>query len=381
MIQYSSTILRRRKFCEMISKIFLGVGYSSVFTGSQYLGFAMDSKQTMHEARFYKKLNGNRVQCLLCYRKCIVKNGKRGFCRNRENRDGIYYSIIYGKPSALQVDPIEKEPSYHMWPGTYIFCTGTASCNNRCQFCHNWHLSQKSMEEIYYFSVQPEDIVQMASKYECESVSFTYNEPTVFYEYMYDIARIAKEKGFGVLYHTNGLINEEPLLSLLEHMNAVTVDLKAFNDTFYREVCSSRLNPVLNTLINIRKAGKHLEIVNLMIPSLNDNSDDVRKMCRWIVQNLGENTPLHFSRFFPSYKLQNLPPTPIETLEKAYEIAREEGIHFVTIGNVPGHEYNSTFCPRCRKKIIHRVHFEVRKNHVIDGKCNFCQYPIAGIWN
>lgn len=381
MIQYFSAILKRRKFCEMISKIFLGVGYSSIFTGAQYLGLAMDSKQTMHEARFYKKLNGNRVQCLLCYRKCIVKNGKRGFCRNRENRDGIYYSIVYGKPSALQVDPIEKEPSYHMWPGTNIFCIGTASCNNRCQFCHNWHLSQKSMEEIFNFSVQSDEIVQMANKYKCESISFTYNEPTVFYEYMYDVARIAQEKGFGVLYHTNGLINKEPLLSLLEHMNAVTVDLKAFTDTFYREVCSSRLNPVLKTLTNIREANKHLEIVNLMIPSLNDNFDDIRKMCRWIVQNLGEDTPLHFSRFFPNYKLQNLPPTPIETLEKAYEIAREEGIHFVTIGNVPGHEYNSTFCPRCRKKIIHRIHFEVLENHVIDGKCNFCQYPIAGIWN
>lgn len=381
MIQYSSTILKRRKFCEMTSKIFLGLGYSSIFTGSQYLGFAMDSKQTRHEARFYRKLNGNRVQCLLCYRKCIVKNGKRGFCRNRENHDGIYYSIVYGKPSALQVDPIEKEPSYHMWPGTNIFCTGTASCNNRCQFCHNWHLSQKSIEEIYYYSVQPEDIVQMASKYECKSLSFTYNEPTVFYEYMYDIARIAKDKGFGVLYHTNGLINKEPLLSLLEYMNAVTVDLKAFTDTFYREVCSSRLSPVLKTLINIRKADKHLEIVNLMVPSLNDNSDDVRQMCRWIVQNLGEDTPLHYSRFFPNYKLQNLPPTPIETLEKACEIAKEEGIHFVTIGNVPGHEYNSTFCPQCKKKIIHRIHFEVLMNHVIDGQCNFCKYPIAGIWS
>ena len=341
----------------------------------------MDSSQNMHEARFYRKLTGNRVQCLLCYRQCVVQNGKRGFCLNRKNRDGTFYTIIYGKPSALEVDPIEKEPCYHIWPGTMMFCIGTASCNNRCQFCLNWHLSQSSLKELDYYQVEPEDILKLATKYQCKSLSFTYNEPTVFYELMYDIARLAKEKGFGVLFHTNGLINEEPLFSLLEYMNAVTADLKAFTDKFYREVCSSRLEPVLKTLKNIHKAGKHLELVNLMIPTLNDNPEDVRNMCRWIVENLGEDTPLHFSRFFPNYKLQNLPPTPIETMEQAYEIAIEEGLHFVTLGNVPGHEHNSTFCPRCKKKIIHRTHFEVLENNIVAGKCKFCGYPIAGIWN
>lgn len=341
----------------------------------------MDSSQNMYEARFYRKLNGNRVQCLLCYRQCVVQNGKQGFCLNRENRDGTFYTIIYGKPPALEVDPIEKEPCYHFWPGTKMFCIGTASCNNRCQFCHNWHLSQSRLEELDHYQVEPEDIVKLAAKYKCELLSFTYNEPTVFYEFMYDIARLAKEKGFGVLFHTNGLINEEPLLSMLEYMDAVTVDLKAFTDKFYREVCSSRLEPVLKTLKNIRKAGKHLELVNLMIPTLNDNPEDARNMCQWIVNNLGEDTPLHFSRFFPNYKLHNLPPTPIETLEQAYEIAIEQGLHFVTLGNVPGHEHNSTFCPRCKKKIIHRTQFEVLGNNIVDGKCKFCEYPIAGIWN
>jgi pyruvate formate lyase activating enzyme len=264
---------------------------------------------------------------------------------------------------------------------THIFCTGTASCNNRCQFCHNWHLSQRSLEEIDYYLAAPEDIVYGAEKFECESLSFTYNEPTVFYEYMYDIAKLGRQKGLGVIYHTNGLINKAPLLALLEHMHAVTVDLKAFTDTFYREVCSSRLNPVLKTLLNIRKADKHLEIVNLMIPTLNDNPEDVRRMCRWIVENLGEDTPLHFSRFHPNYKLLNLPPTPVETLEKAYETAVREGLHYVTIGNVPGHEHNSTFCPKCKKKIIHRIHFHVIKIDIADGKCKFCRYPITGIWS
>jgi pyruvate formate lyase activating enzyme len=174
-------------------KTILGLEGISFLTGSHYLGFTMHSSPKMHEARFYRKLNGNRVQCLLCFHKCVVSNGKRGFCRNRENRDGIYYSIVYGKPSALQVDPIEKEPCYHMWPGSKIFCTGTASCNNRCQFCHNWHLSQKSLEDIYHYEAQPEDIVKSAIKYDCKSVSFTYNEPTVFFECMYDISQIAKK--------------------------------------------------------------------------------------------------------------------------------------------------------------------------------------------
>ena len=372
--------ITRREFNKLGTKALLGLG-ASLCSNYSRLVFADDAPQEMHEARFYSKLDGNRVQCRLCFRKCVVDSGRRGFCRNRENRDGTYYTIVYGRPSALQVDPIEKEPCYHMWPGTRIFCTGTASCNNRCQFCHNWHLSQRSLEEIDYYLAEPEHIIYGARKYGCDSLSFTYNEPTVFYEYMYDIAKLGRQNGLGVIYHTNGLINKAPLLALLEHMHSVTVDLKAFTDTFYREVCSSRLDPVLKTLLNIRETGKHLEIVNLMIPTLNDNAEDVRRMCRWIVENLGEDTPLHFSRFYPNYKLQNLPPTPVETLEKAYETAVHEGLHYVTIGNVPGHEHNSTFCPKCKKKIIHRVHFHVIKNDIEGGKCKFCGYPIPGIWS
>jgi pyruvate formate lyase activating enzyme len=372
--------ITRREFNRLGTKLLLGLG-ASLCSNTNPFVFAEDASEKMHEARFYSKLGGNRVQCQLCFRKCVVDSGRRGFCRNRENRDGTYYTIVYGRPSALQIDPIEKEPCYHMWPGTHIFCTGTASCNNRCQFCHNWHLSQKSLEEIPHYLAAPEAIVYGAEKFECESLSFTYNEPTVFYEFMYDIAKLGRQRGLGVIYHTNGLINKAPLLALLEHMHAVTVDLKAFTDTFYREVCSSRLNPVLKTLRNIRNTGKHLEIVNLMIPTLNDNPEDVRRMCRWIVENLGEDTPLHFSRFHPNYKLLNLPPTPVETLEKAYETAVQEGLHYVTIGNVPGHEHNSTFCPNCKKKIVHRIHFHVIKNDIADGKCKFCEYPITGIWS
>jgi pyruvate formate lyase activating enzyme len=335
---------------------------------------------SVHEAMFYDQLDENMVRCQVCFRNCTVPHGGRGFCTNKVNKDGSYYSLVYGRPSALQIDPIEKEPHFHMRPGTTIFCTGTAGCNNRCKFCHNWHLSQKAIEEIRYYPVSPEETVLAALDYRCDSVSFTYNEPTVFYEHMFDVAKFAKEEGFGTLFHTNGGMQEEPLTALLEYMDAVTVDLKAFTPEFYRQVSSSELEPVLRTLQQIHKSGSHLEIVNLVVPTLNDDLDDIRRMCQWIGETLSDEVPLHFSRFFPAYKLTSLPATPIETLEEAAQIANEQGLKYVYIGNVPGHERNSTFCPQCGEKIIERIHFAVLSLDVINGKCRFCGHRIPGIW-
>ncbi len=333
-----------------------------------------------HEARFYTRLENGSVACGVCWRRCVVAPGKLGFCANKKNVDGTYYSLVYGRPAALQVDPIEKEPAFHMLPGTLIFCTGTASCNNRCKFCQNWHLSQQTLWDLRTYDAPPAAIVAMAQDEGCGAVSFTYNEPTVFYEYMYDIAALAKGAGLRSLFHTNGGMNREPMLALLEIMDAVTVDLKAFTEKFYREVSESSLAPVLRTLEVIRGAGKHLEIVNLVIPTLNDNLDDIRSMCAWIKANLGDDVPLHFTRFFPAYKLQRLPPTPVETLEAAAQIADAEGLKFVYIGNVPGHPRNSTYCPRCGETVIARVHFAVLKMALADGKCAACGQPIPGIW-
>jgi len=342
---------------------------------------ASKDAEVLQEARHYRKLSQRKVECHLCFRGCEIPEGKRGFCRNRENIKGTLYSIVYAKPAALQIDPIEKEPSFHMIPGSHIFCTATASCNNRCKFCHNWHLSQRSLEEIPHANLKPEEVVRMAMKEGCETVSFTYSEPTVFYEYMFDIVKIAKKSGLKTLVHTNGSISTDPLLDLLKYMDAVTVDLKAFTEKFYGEVSSSELEPVLHTLKTVRSYRRHLEIVNLMIPTLNDDPKDIREMCTWIKTHLGKDVPIHFNRFFPNYKLTNLPPTPVETLEKAYRIAKEEGLEYVYIGNTPGHEMNSTFCPRCKKKIISRTHFLVSGKEVKDGKCRFCGYPIVGIWS
>jgi pyruvate formate lyase activating enzyme len=334
----------------------------------------------LHEARYYTTLDDNVIQCQMCWRKCTVPENGLGFCRNKTNVSGKYYTRVYAKPCALQIDPIEKEPAFHVLPGGTIFCTGTASCNNRCKHCHNWHMSQKSVDETINYFAPPSKVVKLAMRNDCDAVSFTYNEPTVFYEQMFDTAKLAKESGLKALFHTNGSMNPEPLFALLEHVDAVTVDLKAFTDVFYQQVSSSELWPVLRTLENIRKAGKHLEIVNLVIPTKNDDLDDIKRMCVWIKETLGDEVPLHFTRFSPAYKLTSLLPTPVETLEAAAGIADEEGLQYVYIGNVPGHERNSTFCPKCGKAIISRVHFSVLSLDVEHGKCQFCGHEIPGIW-
>ena len=338
------------------------------------------SPEGLHEARYYLQLDGGWVQCQMCFRGCVVPDGERGFCRNKVNIGGRYYSVVYGRPSALQIDPIEKEPSFHMLPGASIFFTGTASCNNRCKFCQNWHLSQYSFEELQHFPTSPQETVGIALDTDCEAVSFTYNEPTVFYEHMFDVAQAAKEAGLATLFHTNGSMNEAPLAALLEVMDAVTVDLKAFTPEFYEQVSSSKLEPVLQSLQQIHQSGVHLEIVNLVVTTINDNLDDIRRMCQWVRDTLSPEVPLHVNRFFPAYRLTSLPPTPIDTLESAAHIADEEGLQYVYIGNCPGHERNSTFCPACAKKIIERIHFDLIRLDVEQGKCRFCGHPIPGIW-
>lgn len=337
--------------------------------------------QKLKEAMFYKNIGNNVVTCNLCFRECLIPPNERGFCRNRENREGKLYSIVYGRPATPQLDPIEKEPMYHNLPGSKILCIGTASCNFRCSFCHNWLLSQKSPEEFAPFDVKltPQDIVDTAIELN-SGLSFTYNEPTVFYEFMLDIARLASQKGLNTIFHTNGGMKPEPMKNLLAHMRGVTVDLKGFTADFYKDVSFAQITPVLETLKIIKKEGKWLEIVNLLIPTLNDNMQNIREMCRWINENLGSHVPVHFSRFFPAYKMTNLPATPIKTLEMARETAVKEGIKFAYIGNVPGHQYNSTFCPNCRKRVISRYHFFSYKVEIKNGKCNHCGYPIPGLW-
>jgi len=350
--------------------------------GLPFLFHLLKGEDKMSEAMFYRRMAKGRVQCQICFRRCLLAPGERSFCRNRINYNGRLYSLVYGHPSAVHIDPIEKEPVHHMLPGSKILCFGTAGCNFRCQFCQNWHLSQRSIEEMeVVIDLPPEEGIRLAQKEKVPTLSFTYNEPTSFYEYVYDLARLAKKNGIRVIFHSNGSMQPEPLRALLRFTDAVTIDLKSFREEFYRNVSGATLRPVLETLRIIREEGKWLEIVNLLIPGLNDDPDDIHRMAVWIRDNLGDYTPLHFSRFFPHYRLKQLLPTPIKTLERAYDIARSAGLKFVSIGNVPGHRYNSTYCPVCGKRLIYRIHFTVIENRIKDGRCPFCQTEIPGIWS
>ncbi len=353
-----------------------GIGCSSLYT-DEALG---EQVLTFREAMFYENVDERNVQCLLCPRECVISEGKRGFCRNRENQKGKLYTIVYGKPSVVDIGPIEKAPLYHFAPGHSRLCLTCASCNLRCKYCQNWHLSQSSPEDQNCYSYTPEETVKQAQTHNLSSISFTYTEPTVYYEYLYDIAVIAKQMGMKTSIVSNGYIHRDPLLKLLTILDAVKIDLKGFSEKYYEEVCSATLKPVLESLMNVKKEKVWLEVVNLVVPTLNDDPKMIDEMCRWIKENLGVDTPLHFTRFSPNYKLTHLPPTPISTLESAYEIAKRNGLRYTYIGNVPGHIHNSTFCPSCNKRVIHRIHFDILEMNVINGKCKFCNSIIEGKW-
>lgn len=328
----------------------------------------------------FTSLEGGDIRCELCPHQCRVSRGKRGLCRVRENRDGKYYSLVYGNPCAIHPDPIEKKPFFHVLPGTTSFSLATAGCNFQCKFCQNWEISQASPEDIFNHDVPPETIVKKAKEIGARSIAYTYVEPTVFYEYMSDIAQLTRKAGLLNVTHSNGFINPGPLRNLCKILDAANIDLKGFSETFYSELCGGELNPVLETLKILKKEKVHLEITNLMIPTKNDEVSLVREMCLWIKKELGADTPVHFSRFYPLYKLRTLPPTPVSTLEKARAVALSAGLEYVYIGNIPGHEAENTFCPRCKKMIIQRTGYMVGEVNMKAGKCKFCGKPIPGIW-
>jgi pyruvate formate lyase activating enzyme len=288
--------------------------------------------------------------------------------------------LVYGNPCALHPDPIEKKPFFHVLPGTTSYSVATAGCNIHCKFCQNWEISQAAPEDLFNHDVPPDALVSRARDAKARSVAYTYVEPTVFFEYMLDSAQAARAAGLRNVYHSNGFISAAPLRALTPVLDAANIDLKAFNDTFYREHCQGELAPVLATLTALRRAGVHLEITNLVIPTLNDDPSQIRDLCLWVRRELGPETPLHFSRFYPLYKLKNLPPTPVTILERARATALAIGLEYVYIGNVPGHEGENTFCPRCKRLLIERSGFMVRGVHLQDGRCGACGQPIPGIW-
>ena len=332
-----------------------------------------------HRAMWYDKLAGGLVHCRLCPNDCRLSEGQIGICRARKNIGGELYSMVYGKIASVHVDPIEKKPFFHVLPGSTAFSIATPGCNMRCLFCQNWEISQAFPWDIRTSAATPEEVVDAALKSGAPSIAFTYTEPTIFYEYMIDIAKLAKQKGLKTVVISNGYINPEPLRALLPFIDAYKVDFKAFNPKFYKELTGGSLDPVLNTMKLIQKEGVWLEIVTLLVPGHNDSEEEIRGLARWIKDNLGPDVPLHFSRFHPQHKMLDLPPTPVETVIRARQIAMEEGLHFVYTGNVAYEPGETTYCPGSREPAIERRGQFVVKNNMKNGKGPDGQ-AIPGIW-
>jgi pyruvate formate lyase activating enzyme len=330
-------------------------------------------------AHYYTK-GPNGVVCGLCPNACLIKPGDKGICRTRVNYKDELYAINYGNPCSINTDPIEKKPLYHFFPGTSAFSLATAGCNFTCLNCQNWQISQSSPFETKNYDLFPKEIVAYALRNDCKSIAYTYTEPVVFYEYVYDTAKLAREKDLKNVFISNGYIKEEPLRKLCKYLDAANINLKGFDDTKHRKLNGGMLEPVKNSLKVFKDEGVWLEITNLIVPSWTDDMDMIKRMCDWLYDSGLHIFPLHFSRFFPTYKLTDLPYTPVDTLNKAHDIALNAGIKHVYIGNVPGTEYDDTYCPKCKKKIIERKGYVILSKQIKGGKCSYCGEKINGIW-
>ncbi len=363
-----------------IFNLALGVIFFLVLTACAIFLPRLFSFEQPKEAAFYQKLEHKRVQCQLCPRRCTIPDGQRGFCGVRENRSGTLYTLVYAKPVSMHIDPIEKKPLFHFLPSTQAYSIATAGCNLKCKFCQNWQISQSRPEDLSYAYLEPQALVKKAKESAAPTIAYTYNEPTIFYEYMLDVAKLAHEQGLKNIMHSNGYINPEPLKALAKYLDAANIDLKGFSEDFYARFTEGTLEPVLNSLKVLKQEGVHIEITTLLLPGFNDGEDELRKMCLWIKDNLGKDTPLHFSRFFPLYKLTSLNPTPVESLQRARKIALECGLNYVYIGNLPVNPAENTYCPRCAKSVIQRRGYFVAENNLKNGKCAFCGEHISGVW-
>lgn len=321
------------------------------------------------------------LKCKVCPQNCTIEEGKLGTCRTRIAKGDKLFTVAYGNPCAIHIDPIEKKPLYHFVPASLAYSLATAGCNLACLNCQNWTISQKSPFETRNYDLMPGRVVEEAIKYNTSSIAFTYSEPIVYYEYVYDTAKIARLSGLKTVLVSAGYINEQPLRELNKYIDAANIDLKSMDDQIYEMLNAGTLKPVLETLKIMKAEGVWLEITNLVVPTWTDDLDMIKRMCNWLAENGFTDTPLHFSRFHPDYKLTNLPPTPVETLVKAREIAFESGLRYVYIGNVPGSEGQNTYCPSCKKLVVRRKGFDILENKINKGSCSFCGTAIAGIWN
>lgn len=340
----------------------------------------------MHPASFYKPENGKTVRCFLCRHNCLIKDGKLGLCMVRENKGGKLFSIFYGRPCAIAIDPIEKKPLFHFYPSTRSFSLATLGCNFQCEFCQNWDISQfgrmnsPAAERPVAKMISPEEIVSQAVNASCKTISYTYSEPTIFYEYARDIAELAKPRGIENIFVTNGFMSREMLHDASNWLAAANVDLKAFKDATYKKVMKGNLKGVLDSIIYMKELGIWVEITTLIVPQMNDSASELSDIAEFIAK-VGKDIPWHISRFHPQYKMSNKQPTPHKTMRMAHEIGKKAGLKYVYMGNVEGDETENTYCWNCGKKIIERFGFSVSKRSISDeGSCLHCKSKIDGVF-
>ncbi|MBT8366208.1 MAG: AmmeMemoRadiSam system radical SAM enzyme [Deltaproteobacteria bacterium] len=335
------------------------------------------------EAYLYETLENNKVKCNLCSHRCVIKDGRRGICSVRENEGGILKTLVYGRLIARHIDPIEKKPLFHFLPGTLSYSVATVGCNFRCRFCQNADIAQMPAERkgmIMGDTCTPSEVVDAAERGGCKSIAYTYTEPTVFFEFAYETARLASARGIRNVFVTNGYMTAEALEMISPYLDAANVDLKAFTDNYYKELCSARLKHVQATLTLMKSHGIFVEVTTLIVPDLNDDPTELKELATFIVQDLGVETPWHISRFHPTYKLSDRPPTPVKTLTAARKIGLKAGLRYVYTGNVPGNAAENSLCYKCGETVIERWGFQVGKMRIKNGNCTKCGVPIDGVW-
>ncbi len=322
----------------------------------------------------------SKVKCLLCPRGCELGSGDRGDCLARMNVGGKLQTLVYGKPCAVHVDPIEKKPLFHYLPSSSSFSIATAGCNLHCMYCQNWEISQREPENTRNIDLPPQEVVNQAIAAKCRTIAYTYSDPVIFFEYAADTGRLAHKNNLLNVWVTAGYINPGPLKEAVSFVDAANIDLKGITEKFYETVPKGTLKPVLDTIVTMKREGVWVELTNLVVPTYNDTKEDFLRLCDWIVENVGVEVPLHFSRFWPMYQLKNLPPTPEETLTLARDIAISKGIHYTYVGNVPGHKGNNTYCPMCKNIVIARRGYMILEYNIVEDKCKFCNHTIPGKW-
>ncbi len=331
---------------------------------------------------FYEKLEDNVVKCNLCSHRCPrIADKKRGICGVRENRNGKLYSLVYGRLVARNIDPIEKKPLFHFLPGSQSYSIATVGCNFRCGNCQNYDISQlpKKQGTIIGTETTPEEIVMAAKLSNCQSIAYTYSEPTIFFEYAYDTAKLAKKEDIKNVFVTNGYITPEALQTIAPYLDAANIDLKSYSDDFYRKNCGAHLQPVLDSIKLHKKLGIWTEITTLIIPTLNDTEEELQKIAKFIKEEVGEETPWHITQFYPTYKLLDLPRTPVTILRRAREIGLKAGLRYVYEGNVPGETGENTYCYNCHKLLIRRLGYQILENKIKDSTCSYCGAKIDGV--